>query len=165
MDSEKRQKFWQEFSIVTQESDDEFPYANPSDAARSLVKARNWVGTITEETIALNDQLNSASRALRSYEHGMMVIERDVLARCVSTLPSWATKNKDVQKAYIWEHMNGDEKFDYRTFENLKNSELDHIDSLENEISTYTSMLKTLERATEWAIQYINWMKFEARTL
>lgn len=164
MNKELLGKFLKDFHIVTQDEDQEFPYANPSDAARSLIKARNWVGTLTERLMDLTDRVKVLKGTLRKQELSLTETEREILSRCVP-VPAWATKNKEIQKSYILANADKSEKVVLVGIEDNRSKTLTEIDTLETEIGQYNQLLKSLERTTDWIIEYINWMKFEARSL
>lgn len=152
-------KFWKEFQIPTQEQTNEFPYANPSDAARSLIRAHNWAGTITESLIEKSQQLKGTKNTLALLEMKVERLERFTLA--LNPPPTWATKNKELQKAYIWSKA---QETDLKLFQELENSReilRNEILGIEKEMDLFSQMLKTLERTTDWVVHYINWVKHE----
>lgn len=163
MDKELLGKFLKDFHIVTQDEDQEFPYANPSDASRSLIKARNWIGTLTERLMDLQDSLKDVKVRLSRTEASLVTVERKILAAS-SPVPSWATKNKEIQKAYILSNATDVEKQFIAEFEKNIAKDKDIIYAIESEIEQYYTLIKHLDRSTEWIIQYINWMKYEARS-
>lgn len=154
-------KFWADFPIPTQEEDIRFPYANPSDAAKALIKARNWSGTITEALIEKSESLKSSKSELFSLETKVERLERLIFVK--NTPPGWATKNKDTQRAWIWSKA---EEADLQLLQKMDESRevlRTQIFSLETDMGLYGLMLKTLEKTTEWLVQYINWQKHEVR--
>lgn len=161
MTKELIEKFWKEFPIPTQDEDPKFPYANPSDAARALIKAHNWVGTITEALIKQSENLKELKNTLFSLDTKVEKMERLIFIK--NPPPSWATKSKDMQKTYVWSQA---EPSDLELFEVMEDSKVTlkgQIFGIEKDIDLYNLMLKTLERSCDWLISYINWTKFELR--
>lgn len=165
MDQKLKDKFWQEFKVPTQEEDLTFPFANPSDAARSLISARNWTGTITEDLSNVAYKKSQAKLTATTLEKEIASKERLILVKILQqgSLPTWASKNKEIQQSYIWSQMTEEElailQQDYTNLEGINYA----IDALTSEESSLNKMLEVLEYTTNWLVQYINWSKFEAR--
>jgi len=161
MTKELIEQFWKDFAIPTQDEDSKFPYANPSDAARALIKAHNWVGTITETLLVKSEVLKELKSTLLSLETKVEKMERLIFSQ--NPPPSWATKNKEMQKAFVWSKAEVNDLELLQTMEDSRNMLRSQIFNLEKDTDLYNVMLKTLERSSEWLIAYINWRKFELR--
>ena len=154
-------RFWKDFPIPTQDEDPKFPYANPSDAARALIKAHNWVGTITETLIEKSETLKEFKNTLFSLDTKVEKMERIIFSQ--NPPPGWATKNKEMQKAYVWSQAEAGDLELLQVMEDSRVTIRSQIFNVEKDIDLYNLMLKTLERSSEWLISYINWAKFELR--
>lgn len=165
MDKEQLAKFWQDFKIPTQEDDTNFPYANPSDAARSLIKSRNWVGVITEEILSVSEVLTNYKKELNTLLNAKENLDKWTLALAIQQgkAISNITKNKEVQKAFILSIQSGEELKSYRKLEEDQHRIESIIFDLENHIDYLNVLLKTVDKTTDWIIQYVNWMKIEVR--
>lgn len=155
------EKFWKDFPIPTQDEDPKFPYANPSDAARALIKAHNWVGTITEALIEKSEVLKELKNTLFGLDTKVEKMERLIFIQ--DSPPSWATKNRDMQKAYVWSKADAGDLELFEVMEDSRVTLKGQIFNVEKDIDLYNLMLKTLERSCEWLTAYINWNKFELR--
>ena len=167
MTKEQLQKFWHDFQIPTQDGDTQFPYANPSDAARSLIKARNWVGMITEELLSISEASNTHSRELKAIKEALELLERVVLARCLkdNKVTATVTKNKEIQKAFILGNMSEEDAKQFSELEKRRIVLQQTLDKLEKQTSYLQTMLRTIDTSTEWIVQYVNWMKYESRAI
>src|SRR5258705_12957781 len=157
MNKELITRFWKDFPIPTQDEDPKFPYANPSDAARALIKAHNWVGTITEALLKKSVDLKGLKHTLFSLDTKVEKMERLTFVK--NPPPTWATKNKEMQKAYVWSKAFDKDLELLVAMEDSRMILKSEIFDVEEDIDLYNLMLKTLERSTEWLIQYINWIK------
>jgi hypothetical protein len=164
MDEFSRKKFWDEFIIPVQEETVEVAFANPSDVARSLIKSRNWAGTITQSLMDFTRQVGENQALVKANQSHIVELEREILGR-QARLPSAAVKNKELQRAFARSHATVEEK-----------ARLDELEDKVRTLEFQTNMIKAekeqidlmkhaLEKTTEWLIQYINWHKFEARAL
>ncbi len=156
--------FWQDFKLVTQEEDTNFPIVNPQDAIRTLVKCRNWVGTFTEMLIANN---NLRAVVLKSFKHERFLLSQieqywyaELLAegQAVSTL-----KTKELAQALITKKTQDDTT--YHSIQlNIMSLE-NELEELNHDRETLDLLLKKLEKTTDWLRDYLNWVKYELRTL
>lgn len=161
MNKELIARFWKDFPIPTQEENSKFPYANPSDAARALIKAHNWVGTITELLIENSEALKELKNTLWSLDTKVEKLERLIFIK--NPPPTWATKNKEMQKTYSWSVAEEGDLELLKVMEDSRTTLKGQIFNAEKDIDLYNIMLKTLERSSEWVMSYINWCKFELR--
>ena len=153
------QKFWKEFPIPTQEEREDFPFANPSDASRALIRSRNWAGTITEVLIEKSQKLKELKNLIAALDMKVDRLERHIL---VANHPeSWATKNKEMQKVWILSNATETDKLLLSEMEESRDRLKNESFSVEKDLEVYNQMLKTLEKTTEWVIQYLNWIKHE----
>jgi hypothetical protein len=153
------QKFWKEFPIPTQEEREDFPFANPSDASRALIRSRNWAGTITEALIEKSQQLKHLKNLIASLDLKVDRLERHIL---IANPPaSWATKNKEMQRTWVWSKATEADLMLLTEMEESKDKLKNESFSIEKDLELYNQMLKTLEKTTEWVIQYLNWIKHE----
>ena len=156
--------FWQVFKLVTQEEDTNFPIVNPQDAIRTLVKCRNWVGTFTEMLIANN---NLRAVVLKSFKHERFLLSQieqywyaELLAegQAVSAL-----KTKELAQALITKKTQDDTT--YHSIQlNIMSLE-NELEELNHDRETLDLLLKKLEKTTDWLRDYLNWVKYELRTL
>ncbi len=160
MNEELLKKFWKDYYIPTQDEDLGFPFANPSDAARSLIKAHNWVGNITEHLMETSKNLDKAELEVSKLDSNIVKLERIILA--ANPPPNWAVKNRDMQKAFIWSKAGEDLEL-LQELEDSKQKHQSLAEQFTRELDTYYLMLKTLDKSTELAIQFINWIKYEAK--
>lgn len=156
------QKFWVDFYIPTQDEDSSFPYANPSDASRSLIKARNWTGTLTEKLVEISFSLAGRKRDLRAFQEQYFSVERVILAR-EEKIFAYITKSKELLKAFIWSKADRDEITMITVLEEDISKLIYDIHVLDSEKEIIQEVLKKLDKTTDWLVQYINWMKIEAR--
>lgn len=158
--------FWKEFRVPFQDEDSDFPYANPSDAARSLIQARNWTGTITEDLISVTERKALAENSLAELDTRIQRLERNMIALAVTDeIPAWATKNKEAQRAYAWSRANAEQLLYLQESEDRQIELKAAIRELAYQEETLNKMLKALEKTTDWLVQYINWQKFELRDI
>jgi len=160
MDNDLIKKFWKEYHIPVQEEDVNFPFANPSDAARSLIKAHNWVGVLTEKLMEVSETLNKAELTMFKLSKQIARLESIVLA--ANPPPSWAIKNREVMKSFLLSKAGQD--VDLLIELDKQKDEAQIIsETAQHEYDLYNKMLRALEKSTELAIQYINWTKFELK--
>lgn len=164
IDKKLLERFWKDFYIITQEERQDFPYANPADAAKSLIKGRNWIGTWTELLIFKAEELNEFKKTLRNIEQLLKIEDRKILAKNIKA-PGYVLKNAELLNNFVWSTLTELEKERYNMlYVDLKNCK-DAIDNLESDKNNLELILKRLEKSTDWLIQYINWNKFELRGL
>jgi hypothetical protein len=164
MDDSLRKKFWREFMIPIQEETAEVAFANPSDVARSLIKSRNWAGTITQTLMDFVRRTGENQALVKANQAHIAKLERDILSR-QSRLPSTALKNKELQRVFARSHATEEEKSRLDELENKVGNLEFQINMIKAEKEQIDLMRHALEKTTEWLIQYINWHKFEARAL
>ncbi|SRR5258706_1085420 len=157
-------RFWKDFNLITQEEDSSFPIVNPQDAVRALIRCRNWVGTFTEMLVSNSMQKTITVKGLKHENYLLSEIEQYWYAELLTEGQSVsALKTKELAQALIAQKTKDDSTYHSIQF---------NIISLENELFDIDSdkdilemLLKKLEKTTDWLIQYINWTKFELRTL
>lgn len=160
MEKDLIKKFWKEYHIPTQEEDPGFPFANPSDAARSLIRAHNWVGVLTEKLMEVSETLNKAELTMFRLSKQIVRLENLILAK--TPPPSWAVKNREMLKAFVLSKAAEDIPL-LTKLEEQKDEAQIVSETAQHEYDLYSKMLRALERSTELAIQYINWQKFESK--
>lgn len=163
MNKELIEKFYKDFPIPTQEEDSRFPYANPSDAARALIRAYNWSGNITESLIGLSEVIKGVESELYKVDSITEKLERLIIAK--NPPPSWAVKNKDMQRAYVWSKAIVEDIVALEAADKARDLLRGKLLTLKKDFDLYSMMHKHLERSTEWLTNYINWCKFELRDL
>ena len=161
MNKELIDRFWKDFTIPTQTENPKFPYANPSDAARALMKGHNWIGTVTENLMEKSGVLKEIKGTLLSLDNKIEKMERLIFSQ--TDPPTWATKNKETQKAYVWGQALPDDLELLKVMEDSRITLKEQIFNLEQEIELLNLMLRTLEHSAERIENYINWCKFELR--
>lgn len=164
MRKELADRFWRDMAITTQEEVEDVAFANPSDVARSLVKARNWTATLAQELVVINLNLKEAYKTQRRVDKQITTLESVILSR-IERLPTTAVKNKETQRAFILTQATQEETEKLSNLEKARLDVEDLIDDLESEQGEIEVMRRSLERSTDWLIQYINWHKFELREL
>jgi hypothetical protein len=166
MTKEQLAQFWLDFHIPTQQDDTDFPFANPSDAARSLIKSRNWVGLLTEELLSLSEKLNSHKKQVLYFEKEIAKKERENLALGLSKdkAPGWISKNKEIQKAFIYSSITEEEKKTLLHWEIKADDCRADATEIQHQMDGINMLLRIIDKSTEWVIQYINWAKFEVRS-
>jgi len=155
-------RFWEEFSIPTQDEDISVDFANPSDIVKSLVKSRNWMGTLSENMIRLDQALHREQRICNLLEHQLQDLVVKVLARNFP-IPGAAIKNKETQEAFIVNNSSEEESFIFESLRKDRREILNTTDDLKQLKNSFEIMKKSLEKTTDWLVQYLNWHKFEIR--
>ena len=164
IDKELLARFWKDFYIVTQEERQDFPYANVADAAKSLIKGRNWVGTFTELLISKAEELGEFKKTFRNIEQLLKIEDRKLLAKDVKA-PGYVLKNAELLTNFLWARLSDFEKERYNTLSaDLKHCK-DAVEDLESDKDNLELILKKLEKSTDWLVQFINYQKFELRGL
>lgn len=161
MNKELIDRFWKDFTIPTQDENLKFPYANPSDAARTLMKGHNWIGTITEDLMDKSGALKEIKGTLLSLDGKIEKMERLIFSQ--NDPPGWATKNKETQKAFVWAQASPEDLELLKVMEDSRITLKEQIFNLEQEVELLNLMLRTLEQSAERIENYINWCKFELR--
>ena len=164
MRKELTDRFWRDMTITTQEEVEDVAFANHSDVARSLVKARNWTATLAQELVVINLHLKEGYKVERRVDKEIAKLEATVLSK-IERLPTTAVKNKETQRAFLLTQATQEETKKLNDLENEKLKISDLIDDLETQQGEIEIMRRSLERSTDWLIQYINWHKFELREL
>lgn len=164
MREELAQRFWADMIVPTQEEDSEVAFANPADVSRSLVKARNWTGTLSQALISVSDRLAIAKVELRRASHTLSAFETVLLA-AVSPLPTSAVKNKETQRAFMFNGATPEQRTKLAELEQLVQQAEAAVLLLDTEREQLEIMRRALEKSTDWLVQYINWHKFELREL
>jgi hypothetical protein len=158
-------RFWVEFYVPIQEERKDFPAANASDVATSLIKARNWLGTFTEELMRISTDRTRKKQLLRAKEEHLLGKSFKIIIDSGQKLTGTILKNRDTIKFYAKKYVSADQ---LPEFENLEDEILDlqgQVDTLTDEKESLERLVKMVEKAIEWSIQYINWQKFELRSL
>jgi len=157
-------RFWKDFQLITQNEDSTFPIVNPQDAVQALIKCRNWVGTFTEMLISNSIVRTITNKSLKHEKYLLSEIEQYWYAELLDSEYSVsALKTRELAKALIAKRTKDDVA--YHTIQA-------NIISLENEMyeldtdkDILETILKKLEKSTDWLRDYINWVKFEVRDL
>lgn len=157
-------RYWKDFYIVTQEEREDFPYANVADAAKMLIKGRNWAGTWIEKLIQNCEEINLNKKSLKNLEQKVL-IENNKLLSLELHPPAYVLKNHDLFVKYVWNKMDDAQKFLYHDLNKKIIDCTNKIEELETDNNNIELILKKLEKSTDWLVQYINWNKFELRSL
>jgi len=165
MNKEIKQRFWDEMIVPTQEETTEVAFANPADVARSLIKARNWIATLTQELTDVNKAIAECKVSLNGTRSQIKVRESIVLAKAISEISSGYLKSRDLQLAAIWRVATSQEQEELHGYEEQLSWFTQELIRLEGEYQSLEIMRKALEKSTDWLVQYINWHKFELREL
>lgn len=164
IDKDLLKRFWKDFQLITQEEDSTFPIVNPQDAIRALMKCRNWVGTFTELLI---DNNNLRAVVLKSFKHEkfqLTQIEQYWYAELLAEGQAIsALKTKELVQALIARKTIDDTTY-HSIQANMQTLESE-LEILNNDKETLDLLLKRLEKTTDWLRDYLNWCKYEARTL
>ena len=164
MNREQKERFWKDFTIITQEEDPDVYFANPSDVSRSLVKARNWAGTLVQNLMDLNERMKNIGVLVNKRTREISNLEKTLFAR-QAKIPTWATKNKDTQRMFAYSLASPEEQKQLEdSYKHLAEDE-QAMTELQVEKESIEMMRKVLEKSTDWLIQYLNWFKFDARDL
>ena len=155
-------RFWEDFSIPVQEEDSSLNFANPSDVVRSLVKSRNWMGTISENLINIDKALNKEQRLYNTVEENLRRFLVKTLA-AVDSLSGAAVKNKETQEAFVLSRCSTSEQVWIRESHKNLQTQREKIDYLKHMKNSFELMKRALEKTTDWLVQYLNWHKFEIR--
>ena len=168
MNSDMRKRFWNDFIIPTQDETTDVLYANPSDVARSLVRARNWYGTISEDVLEAVANIETANAILRSSETKKTALEQVLVARAMreaglKALPTSVVKNQQTMSVFALSRATFDEAKTLQAL--LEEQRLAEVDRSfwQRERAQAEIMRRALEKTTDWLVQYINWHKFELR--
>ncbi len=154
-------RFWQDFSIPVQEEDSSVNFANPSDVVRSLVKSRNWMGTISENLINIDRALTKEQRHYNALEESLRHFSVQKLA--TDTLSGTAVKNKETQEAFVLTRCSDEEQVWVSESRHDLQGQRERIDHLKHMKNSFELMKRALEKTTDWLVQYLNWHKFEIR--
>ncbi len=164
LDKNLIKQFWNDFKLVTQEEDSNFPIANPQDAIRALVKCRNWVGTFTELLIDNNNLRAVVLRSLKNERYLASKIEQYWYAELLAEgHPVSALKTKELAQALITKKTQDDAP--YHSIQLNIISLENELEELNHDRETLDLLLKKLEKSTDWLRDYLNWVKYELRTL
>ncbi len=155
-------RFWKEFSIPVQEEDTSVNFANPSDVVRSLVKSRNWMGTISENLINVDRALVQEQRLYNAIEDSLRDFSIKTLA-VAGTLAGAVVKNRDTQEAFILHSCSDNERAMIYESQKTLREQREKIDHLKHIKNSFELMKRALEKTTDWLVQYLNWHKFEIR--
>jgi len=155
-------RFWQDFSIPTQEEDSTVNFANPSDITRSLIKARNWIGTVSEHLIAIDKALLVEQKTFNMADRQMRDLVTGILARGFP-LSGTSVKNKETQDAFVLSNSSEEEIQAANSLKTTLHNQQDRIDYLKQMKNSFEIMKRAVEKSTDWLIQYLNWHKFEIR--
>lgn len=162
LSQEKLNEFWQKYHIPTQDVDEAFPYANPSDAARSLITAHDWMGTFTEQLIQIANETKIARKDFTRKQSTRSRLHKEIISQN-TPIPSWASKNRDAFDTFVWSVATPDQKTNLGQIESDLEDLQENLDDLTSDEEVCRTVIKTITTSTELAIQYINWMKLEAR--
>jgi len=158
------ERFWKELIVPIQEDMEDATFANPSDVARSLIKARNWTATISQELVTATQQIAEERRFINYNEDLLAAFERKILAGA-GKIPPVAGKNRETLRAYIRSICLENELELLNKLEETIREHKSTLEGLMAEKETAEIMRKALEKSTDWLVQYINWHKFELREL
>jgi len=162
IDKELLTRFWRDFQLITQEEDSTFPIVNPQDAARALIKCRNWIGTFTEQLITLETERTFVLKDLHRERVTLRSLDNFYIERILaSDYPLSAIKNKDILQALIQTHADAEQKALTQVISNQEEVLL----GIESDKTILENLIKRIEKSTDWLIQYLNWTKFELRSL
>jgi hypothetical protein len=163
LDKELLARFWRDFHLTTQDEDASFPIANPQDAARVLVKCRNWIGTFTEQLIAFENMRVSVTKDLQHYKTKLKDLENllmdDLIAEGYFTPAS--LKNKDFVQMSIRNKEIAEARGLRMTIQNVEAVLIE----LNSDQEMLENLIKRIEKTTDYLVQYLNWVKYEVRTL
>lgn len=165
MNKETKQRFWDDMIIPTQEETTDVAFANPADVARSLIKARNWVATLTQELTDFNTTVAEHKATLNRFRGQIKAKETVLLAKAISEVSSGYLKNRDLMLAAIWKIATVGDQEQFHELETQVTWFAEELIRLEAEYQNLEIMRKALEKTTDWLVQYINWHKFELREL
>lgn len=157
-------RYWKDFYIVTQEERDDFPYANVADAAKMLIKGRNWSGTFTELLITNSVEMNICKKSIRGFEAQVRIEDRKLLAMDFNP-PGYVLKNSELLRNFVWQKLDNTQRMNYAQLSMSISEQQDKIDELTADKENIELILKKLEKSTDWIKDYINWQKFELRGL
>lgn len=167
MNKELVKRFWEDFQIPTQEETINVAFANPADVAKALIKARNWSATIAQELVKVQNRLAELEQKEEDILIDVNKVEKEILIRQFryGKISTAVTKNKEIQHAYIRSMATNDEEQDLKAMEQalVETRKGLHVGNTYKE--QVDTLRRTLEKTTDWLIQYINWHKFELREL
>lgn len=157
-------KFWDDFKLIIQEEDPNFPIVNPQDAIRALMKCRNWVGTFTEFLINNNNLRATVLKSLKHERFLLGEIEQYWYAELLGAgYSASALKTKELAQALISQKTKEDATY-HSIQMNITSLETE-LEELNNDRETLDLLLKRIEKTTDWLRDYLNWCKFELRDL
>jgi hypothetical protein len=167
MKKELVDRFWEDFHITTQDQFPDVAFANPIDVASSLIKARNWSATLTQELVKVIRRLSELKLINAELVKNISTLERDILSRQAraSNISAIVVKNKDLQRAFIRSVSTEEELGHFAVWEEELHKNGCSLLAGETYKEQVEALRKTLERSTDWLVQYINWCKFEAKSL
>jgi hypothetical protein len=161
LNQELLDRFWKDFNVVTQEDDPEYPIANPQDAAKALIKCRNWVGVWTEQLVDTEQRRMNAKRGLESNTSILKDFRNEYLNELRPNFAATTLKVKELQDALIFERAR-ENKLYQETLRTVTHYS-DILDDLESDKELLEVILKRLEKSVDWLVQYLNWIKYELR--
>lgn len=156
-------RFWRDFQLITQDEDISFPIANPQDAARVLIKCRNWIGTFTEQLITIEQDRTAILQKAHVARARLKELENFFLERIYNSGSHSisALKSKEILQALLAFYADTE-------YKDLKKATTD-IDTvliqIDSDKEILENLIKRIEKTTDWLVQYLNWTKFELRTL
>jgi len=156
-------RFWEDFPIPYQDSDPDVDFANVSDAARALVKARNWSATIAARLADITRSTAECKSEIAERNSLVLRQESRILAR--HDLPSSVTKNKEAQRSFSRRQANAEELALLNDNEQRLTNLQSMLILLQGDHEAVEVMRRALEKSSDWLVQYVNWHKFEARML
>lgn len=157
-------KFLKDMSIPTQDTNEDFPYANLADVGKALIKSRNWIPTLVNESLEINDAIAITKKELRQADTSLTRLERDIVRRN-QNLPSSAFKSKEYFKVFVHSIADGTDIIILAGREDQVNVLNEHLDELYSQKEIIEMILRKLEKSNDWLSQYINLQKFELRGL
>jgi len=163
LDRELLARFWKDFHLATQDEDTSFPIANPQDAARVLVKCSNWIGTFTEQLIAFENMRVSVAKDLQHYRTELKDLENLLIDSLVAEgyFTPASLKNKEfVQMSIRSKETTGASGLRIT----IQNAEA-VLAELNSDQEMLENLVKRIEKTTDYLVQYLNWVKYEVRTL
>src|SRR2546423_65759 len=136
IDKDLLARFWKDFQLTTQEEDSTFPIVNPQDAARTLIKCRNWIGTFTELLISKNNIRGVVLKSLKHERFLLGEIEQYWYSELLSGYSVSALKTRELAQSLIAQKTKDDS-----TYHSIQMS----IMSLENELEEIDNDRENLE--------------------
>jgi hypothetical protein len=157
-------RFWDDFELVTQIENPDMNFVNPADVARSLIKARNWTSKLVQASIESRSQRTTIDNQIREAQTTLDKIERTIFAKS-GKIPAFSMRNRETQSKFLFSIAEVEEREQMQKQYDLILYLQTEFSKADDDLGDLETMRRALEKSADWLIQYLNWYKYEMRTL